>query len=391
MISSYKWPLMRESIGDDDRESLAEFLKRGSQLTNGPVVQEFERAWSTWLGVKHSVFLNSGASGNYVSIAILRELGGRKGEVIIPALGWVSDVSSVVNLGFKPIFVDVDMNTFSINEQSVLNAINKDTVGIVLVHGLGFVGNYDRLIDHCTNAGIFLIEDCCEAHGARYASGRKVGTIGNCSIFSFYYGHHMTTVEGGMICTDDDEIYNLAKMFRSHGMVRDCDAFTRQKFQNSHPTLNPLFTFAVPGFNFRSTEINAVLGLSQLPRLDQNIKIRSDNLIYWLKGLDNNIFFKNYKVAGSSNFALPLVLRDGDSARFNSIKVVLDRLGVEYRVGTAGGGNLARQPFLKNFSVEIHGNLEVVDHLHSFGLYVGNFHEDLRLEIDGLLRELENV
>lgn len=391
MISAHKWPLMDESVNDEDRNSLADFILSNQQLTNGPMTRQFESEWSNWLGVKHSVFINSGASGNYVSIAITKELHPTRDEVIVPALGWVSDISSVTNLGLRPVFIDVDLQTFSMNQDAAISAITERTAAVVIVHGLGFVGEYERLFEVCAERDILVVEDCCEAHGARYKNGLKVGTVGNCSVFSFYYGHHMTTIEGGVVSTNDSQIANYAKMFRSHGMIRDCDRDLKDRYIRCNPDLNPLFTFAVPGFNFRNTEINAVLGLSQLKRLNKSIDSRQENLRKWLKGLDETAFFTGYNSLGSSNFALPLVLVEASKRQMQWVTSILDRLKIEYRVGTAGGGNLARQPFLNNKKFRIHGELAVVDHLHNYGLYIGNSHLDLTERIEMLHEELRRV
>jgi CDP-6-deoxy-D-xylo-4-hexulose-3-dehydrase len=178
------------------------------------------------------------------------------------------------------------------------------------------------LVKYCKDNDLFLIEDCCESHGATY-EGNKIGTFGDVSNFSFYFGHHMTTIEGGMVCTNDDEIYQYAKMFRSHGMTRldylqndELGRKLQKKYEISHPDLNPLFTFAVPGYNMRNQELNAILGLSQIKRLDYNIDKRVDNLYLWLGKLDSSVFKTDYQTDGNSNFALPLIVLNNDKDRF---------------------------------------------------------------------------
>ena len=229
-----------------------------------------------------------------------------------------------------------------------------------------------------------MIEDCCESHGATY-NGKKVGTFGDVSNFSFYFGHHMTTIEGGMVCTNDDEIYQYAKMFRSHGMTRldylqndELGLKLQKKYEISHPNLNPLFTFAVPGYNMRNQELNAILGLSQLGRLDYNIDRRIENLNSWIEFLDDNKFFVNFKTDGNSNFALPLVVLNNDKDRFIRVCQILERNQIEYRVGTAGGGNQARQPYLEKFDFTAK-DLPNSDYIHEYALYVGN-HPELKEE-----------
>jgi CDP-6-deoxy-D-xylo-4-hexulose-3-dehydrase len=245
----YNWPLINDNITQSDRQILADFCLNGERFTNGAKVKEFEKAWAEWLGVKHSVMVNSGASANFISIAMVKELVG-VGEVIVPPIGWVSDISSVVQLGMTPVFVDVDINNFNITAENIKAAITKNTKAIVLVHTLGFNAMTDEIVQIAKDNDIILIEDCCEAHGAKFGD-KRVGSIGDISLFSFYFGHHITTIEGGTVCVNNDKLYDLAKLFRSHGMTREASLELQTEYLHSHPDLNPLFTFAVAGFNMR--------------------------------------------------------------------------------------------------------------------------------------------
>ena len=383
----FKWPLINDNITKQDKIILADFILNTNKFTNGPKVVEFEKQWSEWLGTKYSVMVGSGAAANYITTAIVRELKGQKGEVIVPPIGWVSDISAVINTGFTPVFVDVDLNTMAISYENIKNAINKNTKAIVLVHALGFNGINEKIIKLAKENDLLLIEDCCESHGATYKE-KKVGCLGDMSCFSFYFGHHMTTIEGGMISTDNYEIYQLARMFRSHGMTREADKETHEKY--AKPDVNPLFTFAVPGYNMRSTELNAVIGLEQIKRLDYNIRKRQENLNIWLTNLDNVLYYNEYFVEGSSNYALPLILRK-ENDKMQQVCQILEDEKVEYRLGTAGGGNQARQPYLERYEYKVVGNLEVSDYIHDYGLYIGNHPELTEKEILHLCERLNNV
>ena len=383
----FDWPLINDNITNDDKRALADFVLNTNRFTNGPKVKEFEKKWSEWLGVKYSVMVGSGAASNYITTSIVRELKGQKGEIIVPPIGWVSDISSVINTGFLPVFVDVDLDTMAISYENIKKAINENTKAIVLVHALGFNGINDKIIELAKEHDLILIEDCCESHGATYKD-KKVGSYGDMSCFSFYFGHHMTTIEGGMLCTNNEEIYQLARMFRSHGMTREASQETHEKY--AKPDVNPLFTFAVPGYNMRSSEINAVLGLEQIQRLDYNIEKRQENLNVWLTNLDNMLYYTEYNVEGSSNYALPLILTK-DNDKIKLVCEILEEEKVEYRLGTAGGGNQARQPYLERYDHKVVGKLEVSDYIQDYGLYIGN-HPELREEqILELCKRLNNV
>jgi CDP-6-deoxy-D-xylo-4-hexulose-3-dehydrase len=239
---------------------------------------------------------------------------------------------------------------------------------------LGFNGLKKSLVIELEDRGIPLIEDVCESHGAS-CDGQKLGTFGLMSNFSFYYAHHMSTIEGGMICTDDSDLYEILRMLRSHGMVRESTSFeVKENFCRSYPDLNPDFIFAFPAYNVRSTEINAVIGRSQLKRLDANNRIRSENLNLFLKHLDPEKYQTDFVTAGSCNYAFTLVLNRRDPVLSENVMQLMRRYNVEFRRGMSGGGNQLRQPYLRR----IMGEREFekypnVDHVHFYGFYIGNY------------------
>ena len=375
--NKFKWQLINDSITEDDKKAWTDFINTPNQrFTQGKKVKEFEKAWSDWLGVKYSVFVNSGASANYIMTSIMKETHG-VGEVIVSPLGWVSDVSPLVNLGFTPVFVDISMENMSITLDNIKAAVTDKTVGVCLVHVLGFNAINEGLVNFCKEKDLFLIEDCCESHGATH-NGKKVGTFGDVSNFSFYFGHHITTIEGGVVCTDNEIIYDYARLFRSHGMTREASPTVQKSFETRFPDLNPLFTFAVPGYNMRNQEMNAILGISQLKRLDYNSEKRSINFEAWVNSLDSSKYYVSFEHNGNSNFSLPLIVLDSDKDLFKRVCTYLDSEDVEYRIGTAGGGNQARQPYLKKYEIIKH-DLTNVDYIHDYGLYIGN-HPELVVE-----------
>ncbi len=370
------WPLMNNNISREDLDSLIDYLRQDNpKLTHGPLVLKFEEAWSKWLGVEHSVMLNSGSSANDLTMLALRELRG-SGEVIVPPLTWVSDIASVIHAGHKPVFVDINPQSLAIDTKLILRAITPNTKAVFITHVLGYNGLTDELISELNRLDIPLIEDVCESHGATH-NGKKVGSFGWASNFSFYYAHHMTTIEGGIVSTNDSEMYDLLRMLRSHGMVRESlNPNTKSKYLENYPSLNKDFIFAYPSHNMRPTEINGLLGLEQLKRLDSNNLLRTKNLEVFLSLLDPKRFKTDFKVEGSSNYAFTLVMNDSDFVIRNKIEEKLYLAGIEFRRGLSGGGNQLRQPYLQGkYGVPAPEMLPVVDHIHHFSWYMGNYPE----------------
>ncbi|MFO0799952.1 MAG: aminotransferase class I/II-fold pyridoxal phosphate-dependent enzyme [Gemmataceae bacterium] len=368
------WPLMRNNIARADLDAVCHYLQQDDPiLTAGKNVRAFEEEWSAWLGVKHSVFVNSGNSANLVTLAALRELHGAGGEVIVPTLTWVSDIAAVLHCGFTPVFVDIDPRTLGMDNEQVLAKLTDRTRAVFLTHVLGYNGLTRGLVDDLAARKITLLEDVCESHGATF-EGRKLGTIGRASNFSFYYAHHLSTIEGGMVCTDDADLYECVRMLRGHGMVRELASTERRAgYVEAHPDLNPDFIFAHPGFNFRSTELNAIIGRSQLPRLDDNNRRRTENLTLFLKHLDPDLYRTDFATEGSSNYAFTLILQEPDAALAERVQTTLRKNGVEFRRGTAGGGNQLRQPYLRRLFGDLYRQFPEVDHVHFYGWYIGNY------------------
>jgi CDP-6-deoxy-D-xylo-4-hexulose-3-dehydrase len=368
------WPLMRGNVTREDLDALIQFLSGDDPvLTQSKQVELFEEEWSRWLGVRHSVFVNSGSSANLITLTALRHLRG-SGEVIVPALTWVSDVTSVLHCGLTPVFVDIDPRTLGMDADQVIERLTPRTRAVFLTHALGYDALRDDLLAALHERGIPLIEDVCESHGATHR-GRKLGTFGWASNFSFYYAHHMTTIEGGMVSTDDPELHALLRMLRSHGLVRESGSdVVKRRYVEAHPDLSPDFIFALPGYNLRSTELNAVLGRSQLRRLDGQNALRRRNLEVFLRRLDPRAYFTDFATEGSCTYAFPLILREPDPRLRDRVVAALRERGIEFRRGTSGGGNQLRQPYLRGRVPEPDlARFPRVEHVHFFGFYIGNF------------------
>jgi CDP-4-dehydro-6-deoxyglucose reductase, E1 len=384
-VDNLNWPLMKGNFAREDLDAAIALLQQDDPiLTQSREVAALEEEWSAWLGVRHSVFVSSGSAANLITMAALREMC-EPGEVIVPTITWVSDIVSVLAAGFEPVFVDIDPTTLGMDTDRVLDAVADRTRAVFLTHVLGYNALTDELLEGLAERGVPLIEDACESHGATF-HGEKVGTFGLASNFSFYYAHHMTTGEGGMVSTDDPELYDMLRMFRAHGMVREARSQgIKDRYAAESDDLTPDFIFAYPGYNVRSTEIAATMGRSQLRRLDANNVTRSENLAAFLDQLDGDRYRTEFRTEGSSNYAFTLVLRQPDPVLYEAVTSALRAHGVEYRRGLSGGGNQMRQPYLRKALGDLNfARYPHTEHVHFYGFYIGNYPGLERDKIDRL-------
>tara|TARA_B110000211_G_scaffold6222_1_gene6943 strand:- start:9000 stop:10187 length:1188 start_codon:yes stop_codon:yes gene_type:complete len=390
----FNHPLMQNNISRHDLAKVIELLKKKEIiLTQSKQVEKFEKAWSKWLGVKYSTFVNSGSSANYISIKILQILNknSKKKEIIIPTLTWVSDINSIIMNGFKPIFVDINLSNLSMDSNEVLKKITKKTLAVFITHAQGFNGLNDNLLRELKKKKIHLIEDVCESHGAEHKN-KKLGNFGLISNFSFYYAHHMTTIEGGMICTNDKKIYEISKMLRSHGMAREAkNKIFEKKIIKKHKDLSPKFIFLYPTLNFRNNEIGATIGLNQLKYLNKNNKKRTNNFKFFLRNLNSEMYFNDFDTKGSSNYAFPIILNTISLKKRDKFEKYMIQNNIEFRRGNAGGGNQLRQPYIKKMiKVKNFLNYKNVERVHFFGYYIGNYPDLTKKKIIQILKILNN-
>jgi CDP-4-dehydro-6-deoxyglucose reductase, E1 len=387
------FPLMRNNILREDLDLVIEHLKQDDPvLTNGPMCRKFEQDWSDWLGVKYSVFVSSGSAANLISMALLKDKHPDGGEVLVPSLTWVSDIASVIQNGFTPVFCDIDQRNLAMSTDEIIARISDKTVAVFLTHVQGFNGLSDRLLSELTGKKIPLIEDVCESHGATF-HGRRVGSFGWMSNFSFYYAHHMSTIEGGMVCTNDEELYQKIRMFRSHGMLRETTDSTYQAMvKENHPDLNPDFIFLHPAYNLRNNEIGAIIGSNQLKRLDDIVISRTKNQKLFFEHVDANKYQTDFDFEGSSNYAFNLILKDPDTQLMQRLSAKLRDKGVEFRRGSAGGGNQLRQPYLTQLHLKQKPeDFPNTEHVHFYGMYIGNFPSLEQSEIKEICSILNSV
>ena len=381
---------MYDNITIEDRKIAAKYIRNSNIFTQSKKVKEFEQKWSKWLGVKYSIFVNSGSSANYLTFLAIKIIYGT-GEVIVPPLTWNSDINAVIQNDFKAKFVDISLNTLSMDPNKILKNLNKNTKAVFLTHAQGFNGLTNELIKSLNKKKILLIEDVCESHGATFKN-KKLGSFGKISNFSFYYAHHLSTIEGGMICTNDKKIYETIRILRGHGLLRESG---NKKFENKikkkYNKLSPNFIFLYPGFNMRNNEIQAIIGINQLKRLDANNKLRAKNFQFFLSKLDKNKFFTDYLIKGNSNYAFPLILKTKSFRKRDRFEKHLTKNRVEFRRGNAGGGNQMRQPYLKKvIKVKNFNNFQNVERVHHFGYYIGNFPQLSKKNIIKLVNIINN-
>ena len=362
---------MKDTITKEDKNELVNFIQTSDRYTNGPKVREFEEEWSKWLGTKYSLMVSSGSTANFLLLAAVKEKYGLKDgdKVLVPAVTWVTNISPIFQNGLVPVFCDVNTHNLSFDEDGLVKARNDhpDVKMVFITHLMGFSSDIGKIKKHFPDA--IILEDVCESHGTEY-QGVRCGTFGVGSTFSFYFGHHMTTIEGGVVSTNDYELYNLMRAKRSHGLAREMDAPFFENYKNKYPELHPQFLFVTDAYNFRSSEFNAVLGLSQLKRLDDNIEVRRQNFAKFLSIISSYDFLQSeFKVEGNSNFNLPFLCSDKTTKQ--ELENYLTHSGVETRPIISG--NLARQPFL-NFLGLDPLSFEKAEELHQQAFYIGNSH-----------------
>ena len=357
--------LVKDTIGNEDIDSLIDWLKSYPRLTKGPVTLKFENKFSKWLGRKYSVFCNSGSSANLLMLSVLKEKYDFK-KVVVPSVAWSTDLAPVMQLGLQPILCDCNMKDLSVYFHHLEKIFMEESPDVLLlVSALGLVPDMKKIIELCSKYDVLLLEDVCESLGCEFID-RKLGTFGIMSSFSTFFGHHISTIEGGIVSTDDKELYELLVSLRSHGWARDLSVESQLKLLEEWNVseFDSLYTFYYSGFNMRSTDLQAYIGLAQIDKLDDWGRKRSTNfnlyqeLIendYWKPDVDLNNFV--------SNFAYPIISPHRDKI----IKKLQDNK-VEIRPLICG--SMGTQPFY----VKKYGRLELpnVSIVDKYGFYVPN-------------------
>jgi CDP-6-deoxy-D-xylo-4-hexulose-3-dehydrase len=364
--------LVKDTISNQEIDSLRDWLGTYPQLTKSKLTQEFEEKWSKWLGVKYSVFVNSGSSANLAMIYVLKLSGRLKNnKIVAPCVSWVTTISPIIQLGLDVILCDTDKDSLGLDPRNLEEICKTERPAcLILVHVLGIPNKMEEIREICNRYNVLIIEDSCESVGSVY-QGQKTGTFGIMSSFSTYFGHHFSTIEGGLVSTNDFELYEILKSIRSHGWSRDLSKETQEQLKQKYNVddFKNLYTFYYPGFNLRSTDLQAFLGLSQLKTLDRKNETRYRNLLRY----DQRIKNKYWKIKFSefnSNFGYPII-----HPKKNVIVKNLQKGGVECRPLICG--SMSRQPFYyEKYGEKIYSFSDII---HDFGLYLPN-NSDMTIE-----------
>jgi len=387
-----KYPLAN-TAWDKEEYSAIKSVIDSDRFTMGDNVMNFENAFADYIGSKYCVMVNSGSSANLLAVAALfycanNQLS-RGDEVIVPAVSWSTTYYPLHQYGLKLKFVDIDINTLNYDLDSLKNAVSDSTRLIVVVNLLGNPNDFQALNDIVADKNIVMIEDNCESMGAKYKN-RFTGTFGKLGTFSTFFSHHISTMEGGMIVTDDDELYQILLSLRSHGWTRNlpknnliCGKLDNDPFYES-------FNFVLPGYNVRPLEMSGAIGLKQLEKLPNLIEERRKNFSFFEELFAHHPHFSIQKEIGESSwFGFALILKKDSPASRTEFVKLLSKNGIECRPIVAG--NFTKNPVIKWFNYEIHETLTNANIINDAGFFVGNHHYDISEQLLHLNKTLYEV
>jgi len=364
---SDKISLVKDTIDNQDIDRLVDWLKTYPRLTKGPVTIELEKKYSDWLGRRYSLFCNSGSSANLLMLSALMQGNLLKNnKIVVPSVAWATDLAPVMQLGLKPILCDSNKRDLSADLIHLEKIFKEESPSaLMFVSVLGLVPEMEKVVNLCEKYDVILLEDACESMGSKYRK-RKLGTFGKMSSFSTFFGHHISTIEGGFVSTDDKDLYDLLVSIRAHGWDRDLDTEKQIELQQDWDvsTFNSLYTFYYQGFNVRATDLQAYIGLTQIDKLDGWGVRREYNYLTYQELIKNNYWKPNEQLNDfTSNFAYPIIHPNRDR-----IVEQLERAGVEVRPMICG--SMGTQPFY----VKEYGRLELpnVTDIDRYGFYVPN-------------------
>ena len=386
-MQKFRFPLSSSTWNENEFQAIESVL-RSDQLTMGEKVNNFEQDFSKFVGSKYSLMVNSGSSANLLMIAALfytknKDYKLKKGdEIIVPAVSWSTSYYPLYQYGLHIKFVDIDRNTLNYNLDELAEAITPNTKALLAVNLLGNPNNFNQIMSLIEGKDIILLEDNCESMGASF-KGKKTGTFGVMGTFSSYFAHHISTIEGGIIVTGDEELFQILLCLRSHGWTRSLPNSNLVTGVKDLNLFKESFNFVLPGYNVRPNEIAGCLGIEQLKKLNKFISLRRKNASYAKEKLKDHPIFQMQKEIGKSSwFGFSLVLRSSNEVLRKYFEKKLNELGFEIRPIVCG--NFTRNPVIKYFDYSIHRDLKNADYIHDNGLYIGNHHYDIKEAIDTL-------
>lgn len=373
--------LVQDTIEQEDLEALSDWLRTGPRLTKGPITVQLEQEWAQMVGTKYSVFVNSGSSAILLVLAALKQMGRlRNNKVVVPALSWATDVSSPMLLGLEPIICDCNLTDLSCDLDQLVKIFQEQRpAALLLVSPLGLVPQMRRLQGLCHSYGVLLIEDVCESMGSKQ-DGQWLGSFGVASVFSTYFGHHISTIEGGFINTSDLELYEALIMMRSHGWDRDLSPTKQQQLREEHKIsdFDALYTFYVPGFNLRSTDLQAFLGRRAIRKLQTWSQVRARNFVTYMCELKSNrLPLQTHPSDTISSFAIPVL-----HEKRAEIVVALREAGIDCRPLIAG--NMAHQPMCARLKHKY--PTPNAERIHQYGFYIPNHQHLTTLTIERICK-----
>ncbi len=389
-MSKVRFELASSTWGQEEKDAVIEVLKGGS-FTMGRNVAEFEEAFAGYFGMRHAVMANSGSSANLIAVASLfyrKDNPLKRGdEVIVPCVSWSTTFHPLHQYGLKLKFVDIDLETLSYDIGGLKKAVSKNTRMIVAVSILGNPCQFDEITGICGENNVILFEDNCESMGARF-NGRYTGTFGLINTFSTFFSHHISTMEGGFVLTDDKELYNILKSLRNHGWTRDQDPDS-PIFERNGDDFFEAYRFILPGYNVRPGEMHGAIGKAQLSKLEGFVKIRRRNARHFKDLFRGDKRFITQKEIGESSwFSFTMIVNPASGIERKRVLKRLKDAGIEHRIIT--GGNILRHDVVKYYDCEVTGSKNA-DIAHYNGFFVGNHPYDLRDKIDFLYETLKTV
>ena len=385
------YELASNTWGAEELDAIRAVVESG-RLTMGERVREFERAFAATFGMKHAVMVNSGSSANLVGVAALfyrRQRPLQRGdEVIVPAISWATTYHPLQQYGLKLRFVDVDLHTLNLDASRLAAALTPRTRMVVAVNVLGNPCALDVIRSFCDDHRLYLFEDNCESMGASL-HGKPCGTWGHVNTFSTFFSHHISTMEGGVLLTDDTEIDHLARVIRNHGWTRDVPADSTL-FEPRQEEFFEAYRFVMPGYNVRPLEMCGAVGVAQLKKLDRTVEARRTNaaLFVTLFGQDER-FIIQHEHGRSSWFSLTLILNPAFALDRATIMHALRTAGIEFRMIT--GGCFLRHDAIRYFDYDTAGDIVNANIAHDHGFFVGNHPRDLTKEITMLRSVLDRA